>query len=107
MADEQGVVQLWRVSPNGGSPRQITRLSSTIQSAFSWQPSGEAIAFICDNSVMRCDVMTGHVTRLTKRSEQPPSGDAVVWSPDGKQIAYMREIEGWRQLFCVSATSKA
>lgn len=107
LADVQGVVQLWSVSPNGGVPRQITQLSSSIQSAFSWQPSGEAITFICDNSVMRCDVATGHCTRLTKRSELPPSGDAVVWSPDGKQIAYMREIEGWRQLFCVSATSKA
>jgi Tol biopolymer transport system component len=107
MADDRDVVQLWQVSPNGGEPRQITQLASSIQSAFSWQPAGNAIAFICDNSVMRCEVATGQCSRLTQRSEQAPSGDAVVWSPDGEQIAYMRDVEGWRQLFCVSAIPQA
>ncbi|HAI07423.1 MAG TPA: biopolymer transporter Tol, partial [Pantoea sp.] len=107
MADPQQVVQLWTVSPNGGEPRQITWLSHSIQSAFSWHPRGEAIAFICDNSVMRCEVISGACQRLTDRTEQPPSGDAVVWSPDGSQIAYMREVNGWRQLFTVAATAAA
>ncbi|MCH9299157.1 DUF3748 domain-containing protein [Pantoea allii] len=102
MADSQQVIQLWRVSPNGGKPRQVTRLPSSIQSAFSWRPCGEAIAFICDNSVMLCRVATGECQRLTVRRREAPSGEAVVWSPDGKQIAFMREKEGWRQLFTVA-----
>lgn len=107
LADGDGVVQLWTVSPNGGALRQLTQLSSGIQSTFSWHPTGEAIAFISDNSVMRCDVVTGSCVRLTARSDQPLSADAVVWSPDGEQIAYMREVDGWRQLFCVSTRSSA
>ncbi|WP_432413547.1 DUF3748 domain-containing protein [Pantoea allii] len=102
MADSQQVIQLWNVSPNGGKPRQVTRLPSSIQSAFSWRPCGEAIAFICDNSVMLCRVATGECQRLTVRRREAPSGEAVVWSPDGKQIAFMREKEGWRQLFTVA-----
>ena len=103
MADEQGVVQLWTVSPNGGAPRQITQLTLGVQSAFSWHPQGEAIAFISDGRVMRCEINSGECLPLTARSEQPPSGDAVVWSPDGNQIAFMRDVDGWRQLFTVSA----
>jgi Tol biopolymer transport system component len=85
----------------------VTQLASSIQSAFSWHPQGGAISFICDNSVMRCEMATGKCTRLTPRSDQAPSGDAVVWSPDGEKIAYMREVDGWRQLFYVSAAARA
>ncbi|MFB4361876.1 DUF3748 domain-containing protein [Pantoea sp. BS_8] len=102
MADSQQVIQLWSVSPNGGEPRQITRLNHSIQSAFSWHPRGEAIAFICDNSVMLCHWQTGECERLTARAGSAPSGDAVVWSPDGKNIAFMREKEGWQHLFTVT-----
>ncbi|QIE97904.1 DUF3748 domain-containing protein [Pantoea stewartii] len=102
MADSQQVIQLWSVSPNGGEPRQITRLNHSIQSAFSWHPRGETIAFICDNSVMLCHWQTGECERLTARTGSAPSGDAVVWSPDGKKIAFMREKEGWQHLFTVT-----
>ena len=103
MADAHGVIQLWTVSPNGGTPRQVTQLAQGVQSAFSWHPQGAAIAFISDDRVMRCDISSGACQPLTERGEQPPSGDAVVWSPDGRQIAFMREVDGWRQLFTVPA----
>ncbi len=102
MNDDQGIVQLWTVSPNGGEPRQVTRLKQSIQSAFSWHPQGDRIAFVCDNSVMLCDVASGRMQRLTKRTPQPPQGDAVVFSPDGKQVAFMREVAGFSQIFVVA-----
>ncbi|PKH23631.1 biopolymer transporter Tol [Enterobacterales bacterium CwR94] len=102
MADAQQVVQLWTVSPNGGEPQQLTHSAHSIQSAFSWHPQGTALAFICDNSVMLCDSQSGELTRLTVFTTAAPSGDAVVFSPDGQQIAWMQEVAGWRQLFTVT-----
>jgi len=99
MKDDRGIVQLWTVSPNGGAPQQITRSASDIQSAFSWHPQGNALAFICDNSVMLCEVASGKMQRLTARSDSAPCGDAVVISPDGQQVAYVRDINGYRQIF--------
>jgi len=102
MRDDNGVVQLWSISPCGGEPRQITRGQHAIQSAFSWHPDGDRLAFISDNSVMVCDRKSGELTRLTPRSVTPPAGDAVVFSPDGRQIAYMRDLDGYRQIFTVA-----
>jgi len=99
MKDDHGVVQLWSISPNGGTPQQITRSASDIQSAFSWHPQQHSLAFICDNSVMLCEAGSGKMRRLTARSDRAPSGDAVVISPDGQQVAYMRDIDGYRQIF--------
>lgn len=101
MKDDRGVVQLWSVSPNGGAPRQISQREHSVQSAFSWHPQGDKIALVSDNSVMLCDVASGRMQRLTARTPQPPSGDAVVFSPDGQWIAYMREVTGCSQIFVV------
>ncbi|OSN05054.1 biopolymer transporter Tol [Lonsdalea britannica] len=102
MQDDNGIVQLWTVSPNGGAPRQITCGPDSIQSAFTWHPNGEYLTFVCDNSIMVCDVSTGRLFRQTRRSAVAPSGDAVVFSPSGKDIAYLREIDGVNQIFRVS-----
>lgn len=102
MRDEQGIVQLWTVSPNGGEPRQVTQGNFGIQSAFNWHPQGDRIAFVCDNSVMLCDLASGAMKRLTPRTQKAPLGDAVVFSPDGKQLAFMREVAGFSQIFILT-----
>ncbi|MBP2168995.1 hypothetical protein J2125_002187 [Erwinia toletana] len=99
MKDDAGVVQLWTISPDGGAPQQISDSRNDIQSAFSWHPDGKAVALICDNSVMLCEIASGKMRRVTARSDQAPSGDAVVISPDGQQVAFMRDINGYRQIF--------
>jgi len=101
MKDDNGVVQLWAVSPTGGEPHQITRSASDIQSAFSWHPSGRQVALINDNSVMLCEVATGKMRRLTARTDEAPLADAVVCSPDGLHVAYLRNVGGWQQIFIV------
>jgi hypothetical protein len=107
MKDEAGVVQLWTISPNGGPPRQLTRNSESIASGFTWQPNGKTIAHVMDNSVCLTDAATGLTTRLTPRSanEDAPRPEACVFSPDGKRVAYVRNVatgdSRWNQLFVV------
>jgi hypothetical protein len=108
MKDDDGVVQFWTVSPNGGAPVQVTRNRWDVDSAFTWSPDGRRVAFVMDNSVFVTDVATGQGTRLTPRTEDStaPRFEACVFSPDGKKIAYVRPavVDGrvFNQIFIVT-----
>ncbi|KAA1195130.1 DUF3748 domain-containing protein [Photorhabdus heterorhabditis] len=106
MKDDNSIIQLWTISPNGGEPCQITKSNYGIQSAFSWDRSGQYVVFICDNSVMWCDVQNSQMQRLTKRTEKAPAADAVVISPDSCHVAFMREVDGYMQIFLVETGLK-
>ncbi|CDL85071.1 DUF3748 domain-containing protein [Xenorhabdus szentirmaii] len=101
MKDDNGIVQLWFISPNGGEPKQLTDGNAGVQSAFSWDSRGRFIACVCDNSVVLCDSQNGEIRRLTQRTEEAPCADAIVISPDDRYVAFMRDVEGYRQVFVV------
>jgi len=98
MRDDTGVVQLWCISPQGGNLRQVTNTSG-IQSAFNWHPSGKWLGFVLENRIALCEAQTGEITFLTADHGNPPSADAVVFSPDGALIAWMADVDGYRQLW--------
>jgi hypothetical protein len=108
MRDDSGIVQLWTVSPNGGELVQVTRNPWDIASAFTWSLSGRWIAHVMDNSIFVTDVASGQSVRLTLRSsdEAAPRPEAVVFSPDGGKIAYIRRVcagaQEYNQVFVVS-----
>jgi hypothetical protein len=105
MRDDDGIVQLHTVSPNGGPPAQLTRNSHHITSVLTWGPSGRHIAHTMDNSVCLTDATSGQTIRLTPRSPDAtaPRPEACVFSPDGSRIAYVRTIDGCNQIFVVPA----
>lgn len=94
MRDDDGVVQFWTVSPNGGPPRQITRNRHDAGSSFSWSPSGRFVAFVVDGSVTVTEVASGTTHRVTPRVEGSgaPRPEACVFSPDGRAIAHVRRV---------------
>ncbi|MBV8045355.1 DUF3748 domain-containing protein [Pluralibacter sp.] len=98
MRDDTGLVQLWCISPQGGNLRQVTNTSG-IQSAFNWHPSGKWLGFVLENRIALCEAQTGEITFLTADHGNPPSADAVVFSPDGALIAWMADVDGYRQLW--------
>lgn len=110
MKDDADVVQLWTVSPQGGPPVQVTRGPYSAASAFTWSPDGRRIALVMDNSVFTVDAATGETTRLTPRMPDAlaPRPEACVFSPDGRQIAYVRPTESaagtFNQVYVVEAS---
>lgn len=94
MKDDAGVVQFWTVSPTGGEPRQLTHNATDISSAFTWNAAGTHLAHTMDGSVCVTDAGRGETTRLTARRVGPgaPLPLACVFSPDGRQIAFTREV---------------
>lgn len=92
LRDETGLVQFWTVSPAGGEPVQVSRGSAEPHSPFTWHPSGTAVSYVADGSVVWLDVDTGRMRRLTRRvsTSAGPTHHACVFSPDGSAIAYMR-----------------
>jgi hypothetical protein len=93
--DDAGIAQLWTVSPNGDLPAQLTHNPWPIASAFTWSPDGAFIAHVMDNSVFATDAVSGQSVRLTLRvadDEGPPRPEACVISPDGTQVAFVRNV---------------
>ncbi len=111
MKDDGGVVQVWTVSPAGGSWTQVTSNLWPIASAFTWSPDGGQIAHVMDNSVCVTEVASGRTRRLTSRTDDvsAPRPEACVFSPDGKRIAFVRRVPSPYQLanqICVVAVKE-
>ena len=94
MRDDSGVVQLFSVSPLGGTPAQVTHDSWDVASAFTWSPDGSRIAYVADASVMTVDVDSGVSRRLTHPTPgtTAPRPEACVYSPDGRHVAFLRTL---------------
>jgi Tol biopolymer transport system component len=94
MKDDAGLAQLWTISPRGGEPSQLTHNPWSVDSAFTWSPDGSHLAHVMDRSVCVTDLVTGSTRRLTQSSteETAPRQEACVFSPDGKQIAFVRTV---------------
>jgi hypothetical protein len=92
--DDEGVVQVFTVSPTGGPPTQLTACPWGVASSFTWSPDGRWIACVADGSVCVVNATDGTLHRLTApvRGASAPRPEACVFSPDGTRIAYVRPM---------------
>jgi hypothetical protein len=109
MRDVDARNQLWLVSPNGGEPCQVTHGDCSIESAFTFRPDGIAIACVANGCICEINVESGTLTPLTSPSHRDSEirTEAVVYSPDGSRIAYVRRTKlpgnEFNQIFVVDS----
>ncbi|WP_231612672.1 DUF3748 domain-containing protein [Novipirellula galeiformis] len=92
MRDDAGLTQLWLASPIEPGIRQLTHNEFSIESAFTFRCDGLAIACVVGGCVCEVDVCNGKTTPLTSPTDPAikPRPEAVVYSPDGTRVAYLR-----------------
>jgi hypothetical protein len=102
--DSKGVRQIFLIATQGSDqhadpamrPIQATTLAGGAASGLRWHPSGNSIAVLSENGVavtcVKPGPLFGKTIWLTRHGAGAPPAEALVWSPDGKLLAYNRRV---------------
>ncbi|MFN6964848.1 MAG: S9 family peptidase [Pyrinomonadaceae bacterium] len=87
-AANRTLTQIYTMPVGGGTPRQITKGTSSSSSP-RWSPDGKRIAYVTGGQIWTMEPDgddTEQITRISTGASQP------VWSPDGNWIAFLSEV---------------
>lgn len=80
-------------------PVQASSLPTGASGGVRWHPSGNSIAYLSDNGVAATCVkpgpLFGKTVWLTTHGAGIPAADALVWSNNGKMLAFNRRVPTW------------
>jgi len=94
MKDDNANWQVFLISPTGGEPKQATFIAGGVDAGVRWHPNGKAIVNVSGNRIIITSVEPGPDFGNSRvLSDQGPTPFALVWSHDGKTIAYNRIVE--------------
>lgn len=94
MKDAKGQSQIFVIPPTGGTPKQATSVEGGVTSDARFHPSGRVVACVAGNKLLIVNVQPGaQFGRTTTLSDNPAAPYALVWSHDGKTLAYNRTVK--------------
>jgi hypothetical protein len=93
--DSKNMNQIFTISPNGGSLKQITFHESNVEGSIRWHPSDNSIFYIWNGSICEVEINHQDFDKRLKIISKPmnPSPSNLVLSHDGKTLAFNRLIE--------------
>ncbi len=96
---DDGTKQVFVISSKGGVGRQVSHVPGGVTGAVRWHPSDKYLAAATKKGVVVIDVTNGKHAVLAEKG-----GEALVWSNDGKTLAYNRKVGEHSQIFVVGFT---
>lgn len=93
MKDDQGIVQIYGISPCGGKIRQITNNDFPAETTFNVSPDGQFIAYGSYQRVYVTHIKSGATKQISPVPGEGMTGlRSITWSNDGNMLAYNRKV---------------
>ena len=99
---EDGTRQVFVIGSGGGAARQVTRVPGGVSGGARWHPTDRYLAVSTGRGIAVSELATGKLTYLTEKG-----GEGLVWSNDGKTLAFNRKAGEYSQIFLVSFSGGA
>ena len=93
MKDDQGVVQIFGISPMGGEVQQITSNPFSVETTFSVSPNGRFLAYGSGQLIYLTDTASGKTKCISQPAPQEMSElKSICWSNSGEMLACNRKV---------------
>lgn len=93
MKDDNGAVQIFSISPQGGEITQLTQSRFSIDTTFDISPNGRYLVYGIKNSIVITDIKDKKSIMIPSKVKNDQNRlKRIQWSNNGKMIAYNRKV---------------
>jgi dipeptidyl aminopeptidase/acylaminoacyl peptidase len=100
VSNHGGASKIWLLPAKGGEPRALTEGNQA-----QWSPDNKSIAFLAGRGTGQVDIWTIPATGGTpaRVTNDKSAKHGIRWSPDGKRIAYISNLNKDQDIYVVDA----